>query len=56
MPRPYKSLRDYLRHQDNARGMGLARDVKAGQAYETPYSLRRKYDRKQQRKRAMRRA
>jgi hypothetical protein len=36
-----KTVSDFLR-QDNARGYGLARDVAAGQARETPRSRNRR--------------
>lgn len=36
MPKRKKRLSDYLSRQNNTRGFGLARDVKAGQAFETP--------------------
>jgi|tagenome__1003787_1003787.scaffolds.fasta_scaffold18361498_2 hypothetical protein len=40
-PRRKKFLKDFLR-QDNARGMGLARDVKAGRARVVPASYTRR--------------
>lgn len=46
MPKRKRMLKEFLR-QDNARGYGLARDVKAGQASETPLSRQRRLARRQ---------